>query len=1831
MTELSAYVLTPLLEGEFIVYRRRGHGLAPTLVVAAAGEHPSPGSLQRLEHQYALRTDLDAKWAARPVELIRREARLMLVLEDPGGEPLERLLGEPLEIAPFLRIAVPLAAAIGQMHARGLIHKDLTPVNILVDTASGGVWLTGFGVASRLRRERQALAPPDVLAGTLAYMAPEQTGRMNRSIDARSDLYTLGVVLYQMLTGDLPFTASDPLEWIHCHIARQPISPSERKNAVPAQLSAMVMKLLAKTTEERYQTAAGVEADLRRCLSAWESHRRIDPFPLAARDVSDRLVIAERLYGREAEIDTLLEAFSRVVTIGTTEFVLVSGYSGIGKSSIVNELHKVVPPRGLFAAGKFDQYRRDIPYATLAQAFQGLVRQLLGKDDAELTGWRNALLAALGPNGQLMVNLIPELALVIGEQPPVPDLPPQERQRRFQLVFRRLLSVFARPEHPLALFLDDVQWMDAATLELTENLVTEPEVQHLMLVGAYRDNEVNPSHPLMRTLEAIRKAGGSVQEIVVTPLRPADVGQLIADSLQCEREIAQPLAQLVYEKTAGNPFFAIQFLMALAEEALLVFDHRAAAWTWNLTAIRAKGFTDNVAELMAAKLGQLPDVTQEALRQLACLGNVAQIAAMTLVLGEPAQKLHERLWEAVRIGLVFRLGDAYAFLHDRVQEAAYALIPESDRAATHLQIGRALASRGAPGELEEAIFDVVNHLNRGAEMITTQEEREHVAELNLMASKRAKSASAYSSALTYLTAGAGLAGGCWERRYDLAFALELHRAECEFLIGDLATAEERLLRLSRRTRILADDAAVACLRMDLNTLQVQNDSAVAVCLEYLRRVGIEWSPHPGDGEVLREYERLWQLLGSRSIEELIDLPLMSDSTTRTTMDVLTRLMPPAFMSDENLGCLMSTRMVNLSIEHGNSNASCCGYMWFGMVLGSYFGNYRSALRFSQLSVDLVNKRGLDAFMARVHMNFANVNVWTRHIRSSYEFVQRAFEKANRVGDLIYAGHCCNNLVTISLASGEALSDVEREAVKGLNFARKVQFGIVVDLITGQLRLIRLLRGLTIEFNSFSDAEFDESQFEQRLEANCNLALPACFYWIRKLQAHVWANDYSSALGAAAKAQQLLWTSRPFFEHAEYHFYAGLAHAAFSNVAPPSESARYLESLAAHYRQLEIWAQHCPENFEDRRALLAAEIARLEGRALDAERLYEDAIRLARENGFVQNEALGAEFAARFYAARNLPTIVDCYLLKARDCSLRWGADGKVRQLEESYPQLRERPDHLRLTTTAETPLARVDLATVVKIYQAVSGEIILEKLIETLMLIAVEHAGAERGLLVLPRGDKLVIEAEATTGRDTVIVSLGSAPAMPSGLPESILQYVSRTLESVILDDAMTRNQFIADPYIRQRHARSVLCLPLVKQAKLIGVLYLENNLASHVFTPDRIAVLKLLASEAAVSLENSRLYRDLEEREANFRRLVDANIIGIHIWNLEGQILEANDEFLRIVGYDRTDLMAGRLSRTSLTPPDWRDRTERAVAELHMTGIIQPYEKEFLRKDGSRVPILLGAASFETGRQGVTFVLDLTERKRAEAEARENERRYREVQTELTHANRVSTMGQLTASIAHEVSQPITATITNAETGLHWLDVQPPNLEEVRQAFSRIVGNCNRAGGVIRRVRALVQKAPSRNDRVEINGAICEVIELTRGETVKNGVAMRTDLADGLPRVDGDRVQVQQVVLNLIVNAVEAMSGIRDSERELLISTGKAGPDGVLVAVRDSGPGLDPERLDRVFEAFYTTKPDGMGMGLAICRSIIEGHGGRLWASTNEPRGAVFQFTLPGEPPVHS
>jgi PAS domain S-box-containing protein len=877
-------------------------------------------------------------------------------------------------------------------------------------------------------------------------------------------------------------------------------------------------------------------------------------------------------------------------------------------------------------------------------------------------------------------------------------------------------------------------------------------------------------------------------------------------------------------------------------------------------------------------------------------------------------------------------------------------------------------------------------LNRGAALITSQQEREQLAELNLMAGQRAKGSAAFASALTYLASGAALLEeDCWECRHDLAFALELNRAECEYSTCQSGPAEERLSALATHADALVERAAIACLRMDLYQTQAQAHRAIGVGLDFLRDMGVEWSPHPSEEELRREYERIRSQLGPRPIEDLIDLPVLSDPSSLATLDVLAKLAVPAHATDNNLHGLVNCRAVSLSIERGNCEASCYAYVWLGAIVGAQFGDYQAGYRFARIGYELGEQRGWKSLQPATYLVFGSVILpWARHVKDGRDLMRRAIESANSIGDLHFAVGTGPLLNTNMLAAGDHLAEVERVARRHLELALKAGFGLSIEASAAQLALVRTLRGMTPTFGCLDDEQFEEAAAEHRFAGNPNLQHAECWYWIRKLQARLLAGDYAAAITCSSRAERLLWTAKVVFEAAEYHLYSALSRAACCDTVSRDGLQHHLEAMVLHQRQLDIWARNCPENFENRAWLVGAEIARIEGRELDAERMYEDAIRSARENEFVHNEALANELAARFYAARGFHTIAQAYLRNARYGYLRWGADGKVRQLDQLYPHLKTQDAAAVPTGTIDAPLEQLDLATVIKVSQSISGEMVLEKLLDTLMRTAIEHAGAERAVLMLTRGAEQRIVAEATTNIDKVVVQLLDQPVTASVLPETILRYVLHTHESVFLDDASVQNPFSTDPYVGQRLARSVLCLPLMNQAKLIGVLYLENNLAPHVFVPARAAVLKLLASQAAISLENSRLYRDLAEREAKVRRLGDANIIGICIWDLDGRILQANDAFLGMVGYHRGDLAAGRVRRTDLTPPDWHERDERAVAEVKATASVQPYEKEFFRKDGSRVPVLVGAALFqEGGTEGVAFVLDLSEQKRAEAEIR--------------------------------------------------------------------------------------------------------------------------------------------------------------------------------------------------------------------------------------------------------
>ncbi|WP_313955685.1 AAA family ATPase [Paraburkholderia sp. BCC1884] len=1852
--DLTGYELESLrADGDFSLYRARQPG-NPVSVLTLVAARPASRSVTRLEHEYSLAAVLDSRWAAQPLALSRHNALPALVLDDNGCEPLDRSLGRPLEMTHFLRLALNLAIAIGHVHRRGLIHKDIKPANVLVD-AHDALRLTGFGIASQLQQERQTPAPPEIIAGTFAYMAPEQTGRMNRSIDARSDLYSLGVTLYEMLTGTLPFMASDAMEWIHCHIARQPPPPSERVSGIPAPVESIVLKLLAKTAESRYQTASGVEADLRACLSAWQLHGRIEPFPLCAHDASDRLLIPERLYGRAEQIKALIETFDRVVATGKAEMVLVSGYAGIGKSSVVNELHKVlVPPRGLFAAGKVDQYKRDSPYMTLAQAFQSLVRELLGKSDEEVDRWRSALMEALGPNGELMVNLIPELALIIGEQPPVPALPPRDAQSRFQLVFRRFLGVFAAAEHPLALFVDDLQWLDVATLDLIEHLMTHPEVRHLLLVGAYRDNEVDLPHPLMRTLDSIRRAGGHMEETVLAPLMPASVAELVADSLRCDRSMARPLAQLVHEKTGGNPFFAIQFLTALTEEKLLAFDHGAARWTWDLPRIRAKGFTENVADLMAAKLGRQPANTQDTLRQLACLGNVADVGTLTLVRGGAAQEVHAELWDAVKSGLVFRVENTYKFVHDRVHEAAYALIPLDERAAAHLRIGRLLASGTAPEELEERIFDIVNHLNRGAALITTQEERERVVELNIVAGKRAKHSTAYVSARNYLAQAAGLlSADAWTRRYEETFDLYLALSECEYLVGNFRTADALFDMILGLAHSKLDRAKVYSLRIKQYQVASKYDEGFNVALGALRDFGVTLPETGHDIQIAVEagLREVQTSLRGRAITDMLDAPMADDPTMQAIINLLVDAVPCAYIGRPLLFPLVTLKAINLSMQHGNTDQSSFAYGVYSLWLVSAMGDIASAFQFSELSLQLNEKLGnLHLRGTLLHLHGDHVNFWRHHFATGLPILEQAFAACLDVGDFVYGGFLAFETVWQLIEKGDALEDVQTQSVKFAAFARQSHNDAVYETIRLEQQFIASLQGRSTRTLRLGDGTFDETaSFATIVTATFGCGI--VFYHIMKQILAFLDGEYGEALDCATQAEPVLAAAMSMPIEATYHFYHALTLTALYPTVSVARQQEFRVVLETKLRKFEHWTHHCPENFRNRLALVRAEIARIEARDSDAMHLYEEAIRSAREHGFIQNQGVANEVAARFYASRGFETIADTYLRNARACYVRWGAFGKVRQLDRTHAQLRQEVS-LHAESTMATSVEQLDLGTVVKVSQTIFSQIGLNELIHTLMILALEHAGADRGVLVLPRGDELWIEAEAATVRDTVEVRIPHTRVAPAAFPESILRYVIRTSDSLLLDDALDQSPFSGDEYIRDHACRSILCLPLIKQGKLIGVLYLENTLTPRVFTPARIAVLRLLASQAAISLENARLYADLRRSEHRYRHLFSETPVGL--WQTEAQALIAMLTELRAQGVEdlsayidehpewlasaldgliledvnnsAVQMFGARDRRELLGPLSWVWRESPATFRRALES---RYNGDDLFQETTRLPTLDGRVIdvlFTVARPrmsddpgvAVISLVDLTERIRAQE-------MLQRVQADFAHAARISMLGELTASIAHELKQPLTAIALNSQAGLGWLNRPVPDLAEVRATNMRIIADARHATEIIGRIRGMaVRRAPERT-LTSLDELIDEALVFLRHEVQSRHVAVTRQLVDGTPQVRVDRIQLQQVVVNLTVNAMQAIEQTRSTRREITIRVAMEDAATLRCVVEDNGPGIALNHLDSLFESFFTTKENGMGMGLPICRSIIETHGGHISADNRSVHGgARFYFTLP-------
>jgi len=1487
-----------------LVYRGlRDEDNQPIILKVLKEDYPSPEELTRYRQEYDITRRLaDFSGVVKAYSLEKYQKTLVIYLEDFGGESLKMWLERrTFTLDELLTLAIRTTENLGQIHGQNIIHKDINPANLVFNPTTGVLKIIDFGISTQFSKQHLTLKNPDVLEGTLAYMSPEQTGRMNRALDYRTDFYSLGATFYELFTGVVPFESTDAMELVHCHIAKQPMPPSQINPDLPPVISNLILKLLEKTAEARYQSAWGIKADLERLqenLGGFKNLRGLD-FELAQNDFSGKLQIPQKLYGREPEIDTLRSAFEQVAS-GKTEIMLVAGYSGIGKSVLVKEIYKSLTERqGYFITGKFDQLQRNIPYSAIVNAFSELVQQLLTETETQLTQWKERILTVLGPNGQVIIDVLPEIELIIGPQPSVPQLGGNQSQNRFNLVFQDFMRVFCQPERPVVIFLDDLQWVDSATLKLLELVTTDKDNTALFLIGAYRDNEVDATHPLMTTLDKLQQESVAINQITLKPLAFEHINQLIAESLHQNLEVVGSLTNLVMRKTGGNPFFVNQFLHTLYEEDLLTFQTSevletsevlAFGWIWDIDQIETLNITDNVVHLMIGKLKKLPESAQQVLRLAACVGNHFDLDTLSVIYEKSAIDTFADLMPALTEGLILPQSELEMsgdnihnsqfiihnsqFLHDRVQQAAYALIDDAQKKAVHLQIGRLLLKNTPTNVLEEKVFDIVGHFNHSIELLNNPVERLEIAGLNLLAGQKAKMAMAHVAALNYLTVGREcLTDSSWESAYNLTFNLFIEAAEAAYLSGDFKQMEQLAQVVLQQARTLSDEAKVYETQIPAYSAQNQQLKAIKTALIFLKRLNINFPEEPSQEDVRLALQKMQISLLGKPIPSLIDLPIMTDPKIILAMRVMGAVTPAAYHVLPNLLILLALKQVDLSLEYGNVSESIFSYACYGFILCGVVSDIESGYQFGQLALDLLKKLGEKVFKARGIMLFNGlVRPWKEHVRETLQPLLGSYQIGLETGDLEFAAYSIHVYPYYSYFIGKPLVTLEPEMARYSQAIARIKQEGVLSWNNMFWQAVLNLMGHSNHPCRLMGEVYDENiQLQLHQQANDKTAIHYLHLNISIL--HYLFQEYTQAVENVEIAEQYLDGVTGLLAVVIFNFYDSLARLALYPSLPKPEQEAVLTKVSANQQKMQLWAEHAPMNYLHKFYLVEAECSRVLGKDGDAREFYDKAIALAHENEYLNEEALAYELAGQFYLVKEQTKFAQVCLHEAHYAYQQWGALAKVKNLETRYPQFlvpktahaMETDATILATRMASTSTGSkwLDLNSIMKASQTLSGEMVLSRLLEKMMHIVVENAGASSGFLLLPKQDGWFIEAQRLmdSSDTTVLHSLPIEDSEP--VSANIIYYVARTFDNVVLNDATQEGSFTRDAYIIKHRPKSVLCTPLLNQGKLTGILYLENNLTTEAFTPARLEVLNLLSSQIAISIENSLLYNNLEQKVA--------------------------------------------------------------------------------------------------------------------------------------------------------------------------------------------------------------------------------------------------------------------------------------------------------------------------------------------------------------------------------
>lgn len=1524
-------------------------------------EYPSIAEISQLRYEYQVSQSIDYSGIVKTHSLEIYKNNIGIVKEDFNAITLKEFSqSNEISISCFLEIAIQLADILSHLHQLNIIHKDVNPSNILINVETNQVKITDFSIASRLQTESYQRSNYALLEGTPAYISPEQTGRMNRALDYRTDLYSLGVTFYEFLVGHLPFQTSDLLELIHHHISEYPLPPDSSNSNVPTAISDILMKLMAKNAEDRYQSALGLRADLEYCLNQLTLRDYIPNFSLGRLDHNSQFLLPQKLYGRATEVSNLLSTFERISS-GEKELVLVCGYSGIGKTSIVNEVHKpILRKRGFFVRGKFDQLQRNIPYFAFLQGFREFISHLLAESSEKIDFWRDKILSELGNNAQIIINNIPELELILGKQPQVLDLSPSENQNRFNQVFQSFIRVFAQINHPLVIFLDDLQWADLASLKLIERLVTNPNNHYLLLIGAYRDNEVDSIHPLTQMLEELKSQKAIFGYIDVCPLEYNAVQHLINDTLHQNNRESNSLAELIFNKSTGNPFYVNQLLQTLYNESLIKFNFDSNQWSWNLEEIQSVKIIDNnIVDLISLRLKKLPLVTQELLKNAACIGNKFSLSTLSVICRSSETDIASDLWAALQMGIILPLSDKYKlplvlkqknfeidlskstdieyqFLHDRVQQAAYTLI-EKNRENLHLEIGRLLLRETSEETLEVKIFDIVNQMNIGANLLNKDSEVNELSKLNFIAGKKAKKAAAYEASKQYLDICIQLLpNSSWEQQYNFTIEAYLLALESSYVNVDYENANNLLSMILSHAQNREDTIRAYELQIPYFFTQNQPTKAIDIALKILRILGIRIASKPSNIDILLSIIKVRLAQGLKSVEDFENLPTMEDVDKLAAMRVLMAVIPAAFVASPSLFPVAISKMVELSLRHGNAPISIFAYNSFGTLQCGALGNIPVGYRFSLLALKLFDEFNAQELKAKVIMVFNAINrPWKDHINQSVRKLPEGVQAGLELGDIEYVGHCSAFYSIYLFLSGRPLDDVvkNQDQYGALLEANKQHFQLTHVNIWRQVAA----NLLTTNHKPFllEGEYFQESvQLDEIIESKNELVIFPAFL-AKSFLAYNFG-FFEIALEKSNLAHKYIGGVTGFIYVALNNFYCSLSYLAIIPHLSPQERKRGFKKVRFNQKKMRKWAYHCPENFLHKYQLIEAEIAHCLSQYQKAMNCYDLAIQTASKNGYIQEEAMANERAAEFYFGIGREKVAQIYLTDAYYGFAKWGAIAKVQQLQEKYPDVFSRLQNFSQTTcsiqttessSTTTGLIDLDLASVLKASQAISEEIILDQLLEKLMKVLMQSAGAQSIFLILERSNHFVIEASAKKDQKSIRQSIPVATS--EQVPSSIINYVARTLDPIFLGNALTSN-FSNDHYIQLHQIKSLLCLPMINQGHLMGMVYLENNLAYDAFRGDHLEVLRLLCAQAAISLENAYLYEDLQQSQAREQA--------------EREINELKSRFISMTSHEFRTPLTAILGTTELIKHygqgwdtnkqhTYLDRIQKNVK--HMTGLL--------------------------------------------------------------------------------------------------------------------------------------------------------------------------------------------------------------------------------------------------------------------------------------------------------